>query len=191
MGPFQPCAGQQLDASALDSGMDPVAVVLTSCSQSLPSGASSTKRASCGLTHSVRGCVAPAVIARLSQETSLSRRKDLHARTLASDRHDNATQVTAQGCLDAILAYVTRTVDQELLARNDYLAIENRILKSQLKGRLKLSDAERKALGAVGHRLGRKALACRDHCSTRHHPGLVPQARRPQVRWFKGAPIPR
>jgi len=58
-----------------------------------------------------------------------------------------------------ILAYVTETVDQELLARNDYLAIENRILKSQLKGRLKLSDAERKALGAVGHRLGRKALA--------------------------------
>ncbi len=53
-----------------------------------------------------------------------------------------------------ILAYVTGTVDQELLARNDYLAIENRILKSRLKGRLKLSDAERKALGAVGHRLG-------------------------------------
>jgi hypothetical protein len=28
-----------------------------------------------------------------------------------------------------ILAYVTRTVDQELLARNEYLATENRILK--------------------------------------------------------------
>jgi transposase InsO family protein len=58
-----------------------------------------------------------------------------------------------------ILAYVTGTVDQELLARNEYLAAENRIMKAQLKGRLKLSDAERGALGEIGHRLGRKALA--------------------------------
>jgi hypothetical protein len=34
-----------------------------------------------------------------------------------------------------ILAYVTGTVDQELLARNEYLAAKNRIMKSQLKGR--------------------------------------------------------
>ena len=33
-------------------------------------------------------------------------------------------------------------VNQELLARNEYLAAENRILKAQLKGRLKLSEAE-------------------------------------------------
>src|SRR5258706_2332648 len=58
-----------------------------------------------------------------------------------------------------ILAYVTGTVDQELLARNEYLAVENRIMKAQLKGRLKLSDAERGALGEIGHRLGRKVLA--------------------------------
>jgi hypothetical protein len=58
-----------------------------------------------------------------------------------------------------ILAYVTGTVDQDLLARNEYLATENRIIKAQLKGRLKLSDAERKALGEIGHRLGRKVLA--------------------------------
>jgi hypothetical protein len=58
-----------------------------------------------------------------------------------------------------ILAYVTGTVDQERLARNEYLAAENRILKTQLKGRLKLSDAERAMLGEIGHRLGRKALA--------------------------------
>jgi hypothetical protein len=38
-----------------------------------------------------------------------------------------------------IPAYVTGTVDQELLARNEYLATENRILKNQLKGRLDLS----------------------------------------------------
>ena len=57
-----------------------------------------------------------------------------------------------------VLAYVTGTVDQELLARNEYLAAENRILKAQLKGRLKLSDAERATLGEIGHRLGRKVL---------------------------------
>ncbi|HWX36071.1 MAG TPA: helix-turn-helix domain-containing protein [Steroidobacteraceae bacterium] len=58
-----------------------------------------------------------------------------------------------------ILAYATGTVDQELLARNEYLTAENHILKAQLNGRLKLSDAERGALGEIGHRLGRKALA--------------------------------
>ena len=58
-----------------------------------------------------------------------------------------------------ILAYVTGTVDQELLAQNEYLATENRILKAQLNGRLKLSDAERATLGEIGHRLGRKLLA--------------------------------
>src|SRR5207237_3542503 len=60
--------------------------------------------------------------------------------------------------LARILAYVTGTVDQELLARNEYLAAENRILKAQLKARLKLSDAERATLGEIGHRLGRKVL---------------------------------
>ena len=49
-----------------------------------------------------------------------------------------------------ILAYVSGTVDQELLARNEYLAAENRILKSQLNGRLMLSDAERAMLGKIG-----------------------------------------
>jgi putative transposase len=40
-----------------------------------------------------------------------------------------------------ILAYVTGTVNQELLARNEYLATENRILKDQLKGRLMIADS--------------------------------------------------
>jgi putative transposase len=42
--------------------------------------------------------------------------------------------------------------------RNEYLAAENRILKAQIKGRLRLSKAERLKLGEIGHRLGRKAL---------------------------------
>ena len=61
--------------------------------------------------------------------------------------------------LARLLAYVTGTVDQELLARNEYLAAENRILKAQLNGRLTLSDADRATLGEIGHRLGRKVLA--------------------------------
>jgi hypothetical protein len=58
-----------------------------------------------------------------------------------------------------ILAYVTGMVDQELLTRNEYLAAENRILKAQLQGQVRLSDAERATLAEIGHRLGRKALA--------------------------------
>ena len=58
-----------------------------------------------------------------------------------------------------ILAFVTGLVDQELLAQNEYLVAENRILKAQSQGRLKLTDAERATLGEIGHRLGRKALA--------------------------------
>ena len=42
-----------------------------------------------------------------------------------------------------MLAYVTGTVDQELSTRNEYLAAENRIIKAQLNGRPKLSDAQR------------------------------------------------
>ena len=57
-----------------------------------------------------------------------------------------------------ILAYISGTVDQELLLRNEYLAAENQILRNQLKGRPKLSDAERAKLGEIGRRLGRKAL---------------------------------
>ena len=47
-----------------------------------------------------------------------------------------------------ILAYVTGTVDQDLLARNEYLAAENRIMKAQLKGRLQRSDAGVQILSA-------------------------------------------
>jgi hypothetical protein len=57
-----------------------------------------------------------------------------------------------------ILALVTGQVDQELLARNEYLAAENRILKAQLKGQSRLTAAERATLGEIGHRLGRKVL---------------------------------
>ena len=57
-----------------------------------------------------------------------------------------------------LLAYITGTVDQELLLRNEYLAAENRILKAQVKGRLLLSEAEKVTLAEIAHRLGREAL---------------------------------
>src|SRR3989449_3511213 len=57
-----------------------------------------------------------------------------------------------------LLAYITGTVDQELLLRNEYLVTENRILRNQLTGRVRLSDGERKTLAEIGYRLGKKAL---------------------------------
>ena len=40
-----------------------------------------------------------------------------------------------------LLAYITGSVDQELLLRNEYLVTENRILLNQINGRLRLNDA--------------------------------------------------
>src|SRR2546422_395705 len=57
-----------------------------------------------------------------------------------------------------LLAYITGTVDQALLLRNEYLVTENRILRHQLKGRVRLSDGERKALAEIGQKLGKHAL---------------------------------
>ena len=57
-----------------------------------------------------------------------------------------------------MLDYITGTVDQELLLRNEYLGAENRILRAQIKGRLLLSDGEKVTLAEIAHRLGRKAL---------------------------------
>ena len=48
-----------------------------------------------------------------------------------------------------VLAYVTGTVDQELLARNEYLAAENRVLKAQLNGRLIANRIQEEAFGTA------------------------------------------
>jgi hypothetical protein len=50
-----------------------------------------------------------------------------------------------------LLAYVTGTVNQELLLRNEYLAAENRILRGQIKGRLLLSEGEKATLAEIAH----------------------------------------
>jgi hypothetical protein len=58
-----------------------------------------------------------------------------------------------------LLAYITGSVDQELLLWNEYLVTENRLLRQQIKGRIRLSDAERKTLAEIGKKLGKQALA--------------------------------
>jgi len=57
-----------------------------------------------------------------------------------------------------LLAYVTGSVSQELMLRNEYLVAENRIIRAKLPSRLRLSDPVRATLAEVGKRLGRKAL---------------------------------
>jgi len=57
-----------------------------------------------------------------------------------------------------LLAHITGTVDQELLLRNEYLVTENRILRNQLKGRLRLSNGERNALADLSQKLGKQAM---------------------------------
>jgi len=56
------------------------------------------------------------------------------------------------------LAYITGTVEQELLVRNEYLVTGNRMLRHQIKGRVRLSDGERKTLAEIGQKLSKQAL---------------------------------
>jgi len=57
-----------------------------------------------------------------------------------------------------LLAYITGTVAQELLLRNEYLVTENRMLRHQVRGRRQFSDGERKTLAAIGQKPGKQAL---------------------------------
>ena len=58
-----------------------------------------------------------------------------------------------------LLAYVTGSVDEQLLLRNEYLVEENRILRRQMSGRVQLSDTKRQTLAELGKKLGKQALA--------------------------------
>jgi hypothetical protein len=90
----------------------------------------------------------------------------------------------------SILAYVTGTVDQELLLRKEYLAAENRILKAKLKGRVsgRRASQARRDWSSTGpqdpRRRGNRGPAG-------HYSGMVPQAGCPQIRWLEGASNPR
>ena len=53
-----------------------------------------------------------------------------------------------------LLAYGTGTAGQELWWRNEYLVTGNRLLRDQIKGRVRLSSGERTALAELGQQLG-------------------------------------
>jgi hypothetical protein len=57
-----------------------------------------------------------------------------------------------------LLAYISGSVEEELLLRNEYVLTENFILRNQLKDSIRLTDEERKTLAEIGKRLGKKAL---------------------------------
>jgi putative transposase len=57
-----------------------------------------------------------------------------------------------------LLAYISGSVDEELLARIEYLVAENHILRAQITGRLRLTDAEHKTLAEIGKKLSKQAL---------------------------------
>ena len=58
-----------------------------------------------------------------------------------------------------LLAYVTGSVNQELFLRNEYLAMENRILRSKLPSRFRLTNPERVTLAGIGSDLAGKHYA--------------------------------
>jgi hypothetical protein len=65
------------------------------------------------------------------------------------------------------LAYVTGLVNQELLLQNEYLAAENRILKTCLQPGWRLSDGERATLAEIGRALRtQRPAAGRGHVFT-------------------------
>ena len=57
-----------------------------------------------------------------------------------------------------MLSYISGSVDEELLLRNEYLVAENRVLRNQLQGCLRLTDGERRSLAELGKRLGKQAF---------------------------------
>jgi hypothetical protein len=44
--------------------------------------------------------------------------------------------------LEELLAYITGSMDHELLLRNEFLLTENRIIRQQITGHVRLTDGE-------------------------------------------------
>jgi putative transposase len=58
-----------------------------------------------------------------------------------------------------LLESISESVNDHLRLRNDYLVAENRILRQQINGRVRLTNSERKELAEMGAKLDKKALA--------------------------------
>jgi uncharacterized membrane protein len=72
-----------------------------------------------------------------------------------------------------ILAYISGSVEEELLMRLAYLVAENRLLRDQITGRVHLSDAKRRTLATIGTKLSKPALV--------HIAGVTPH---PNASWM-------
>ena len=86
-----------------------------------------------------------------------------------------------------LLAYVTGLVNQKLLLQKEYLAAENRILRSHSPPRLRLSDPERQELAEIGTQGSGPGCLC---CEAGYDSALVSQTDRGKVRRFQASLIP-
>ena len=57
-----------------------------------------------------------------------------------------------------LLVSLSGSVEEELLLRLEYLVVENRILRDQIKGRIQHSDTERRTLATIGKQPRQHAL---------------------------------
>jgi len=57
-----------------------------------------------------------------------------------------------------LIATVARLLCRELTLQNEYLQMENRVLKSKINGRLRFTDEERRSLVAAALAMGRKLM---------------------------------
>ena len=57
-----------------------------------------------------------------------------------------------------LLESVSESLNDHVRLRNEYLMTENRILRSQIDGRVQLTDSERKELAELGAKPGKKVL---------------------------------
>jgi hypothetical protein len=77
-----------------------------------------------------------------------------------------------------LLGSLSESVDEELRFRHACLAVENRILRQQLPGRVPLSDGNRHALAKIDQQLGLKVLK---EITTGAKPGTILAWHRPCV----------
>ena len=81
-----------------------------------------------------------------------------------------------------LLAYITGTVDQELLLRNEYLVTENRILRNQITGSCAVDGWRTQDAGRDRPEAGQASPGGSGHDrQTRHDSRLAPQTRGPEV----------
>ncbi len=74
-----------------------------------------------------------------------------------------------------LLAYITGTVDQELLLRNEYLVTENRILRNQITGRVRLTRWRTQDAGRNRSEVGQAGpQGSGHHRQARHDSRLAP-----------------